>query len=97
MSNTGYRGRTLGDGYQAIPLILRSANRKSVLELHNQTGEDACPEQSDRNVDAQLKRQIIGRQAVVTVTNGRLDGSTEASPEFITGLAEVLGTWAPLF
>lgn len=40
-----------------IPLILRSANRKSVLELHNRTGEDACPEQRDGNVDAHLKRQ----------------------------------------
>jgi thiamine phosphate synthase YjbQ (UPF0047 family) len=45
--------------------------------LHNRTGED--------NADAHLKRQIMGREVVVAVTNGRLDGSTE--------LAEVFGTW----
>ena len=33
--------------------------------LHNRTGED--------NGDAHLKRQIMGRQAVVAVTEGRLD------------------------
>ena len=32
---------------------------------HNRTGED--------NADAHLKRQIIGREVVVAVTNGRLD------------------------
>ncbi|HMJ91981.1 MAG TPA: YjbQ family protein [Candidatus Acidoferrum sp.] len=32
---------------------------------HNQTGED--------NADAHLKRQIIGREVVVAITNGRLD------------------------
>ena len=33
--------------------------------LHNQTGED--------NGDAHLKRQIMGREVVVAVTEGRLD------------------------
>ena len=33
--------------------------------LHNRTGED--------NADAHLKRQIMGREVVVAVTNGRLD------------------------
>ena len=33
--------------------------------LHNRTGED--------NGDAHLKRQIMGREAVVAVTDGRLD------------------------
>jgi secondary thiamine-phosphate synthase enzyme len=33
--------------------------------LHNRTGED--------NGDAHLKRQIMGREAVVAVTEGRLD------------------------
>ena len=33
---------------------------------HNRTGED--------NADAHLKRQIMGREVVVAVTNGRLDG-----------------------
>ncbi len=32
---------------------------------HNRTGEDNC--------DAHLKRQIMGREVVVAVTNGRLD------------------------
>jgi len=32
---------------------------------HNRTGED--------NADAHLKRQIMGREVVVAVTNGRLD------------------------
>jgi secondary thiamine-phosphate synthase enzyme len=47
---------------------------------HNRTGED--------NADA-LKRQVMGREVVVAVTNGRLDGSTE--------LAEVFGTWERIF
>ena len=41
--------------------------------LHNRTGED--------NGDAHLKRQIMGREVVVAVTNGRLD----------------FGTWARIF
>jgi secondary thiamine-phosphate synthase enzyme len=41
--------------------------------LHNRTGE-ACPEPSRRdNADAHLKRQLMGREVVVAVTNGRLD------------------------
>lgn len=40
---------------------------------HNRTGED--------NGDAHLKRQIMGREVVVAVTNGRLD----------------LGTWEQIF
>ena len=32
---------------------------------HNDTGED--------NADAHIKRQIMGREVVVTITNGRLD------------------------
>jgi secondary thiamine-phosphate synthase enzyme len=36
--------------------------------LHNRTGED--------NADAHLKRQIMGREVVVAVTNGRLDFGT---------------------
>jgi secondary thiamine-phosphate synthase enzyme len=35
---------------------------------HNDTGED--------NVDAHIKRQIMGRQVVVAVTEGRLDFGT---------------------
>jgi secondary thiamine-phosphate synthase enzyme len=33
--------------------------------MHNQTGED--------NADAHLKRQIMGREVVIAVTNGKLD------------------------
>jgi secondary thiamine-phosphate synthase enzyme len=33
--------------------------------LHNRTGED--------NADAHLKRQVMGREAVVAVTDGKLD------------------------
>jgi len=40
---------------------------------HNRTGED--------NGDAHLKRQIMGREIVVAITNGRLD----------------LGTWEQIF
>ncbi len=40
---------------------------------HNRTGED--------NADAHLKRQVMGREVVVAVTNGRLD----------------LGTWERIF
>jgi secondary thiamine-phosphate synthase enzyme len=36
--------------------------------LHNRTGED--------NADAHLKRQIMGREVVVAVTDGRLDFGT---------------------
>jgi len=33
--------------------------------MHNRTGED--------NADAHMKRQVMGREVVVAVTNGRLD------------------------
>jgi secondary thiamine-phosphate synthase enzyme len=40
---------------------------------HNRTGE-ACPERSRRNNgDAHLKRQVMGREVVVAITDGRLD------------------------
>jgi thiamine phosphate synthase YjbQ (UPF0047 family) len=40
---------------------------------HNLTGE-ACPERSRRdNGDAHLKRQVMGREVVVAVTDGRFD------------------------
>lgn len=41
--------------------------------LHNRTGED--------NADAHLKRQVMGREVVVAITEGRLD----------------LGTWEQIF
>jgi secondary thiamine-phosphate synthase enzyme len=36
--------------------------------LHNRTGED--------NADAHLKRQVMGREVVVAITDGRLDFGT---------------------
>jgi secondary thiamine-phosphate synthase enzyme len=48
---------------------------------HNDTGED--------NADAHLKRQVMGREVVVAVTNGRLDG--------FAWLAEIFGTWERIF
>jgi len=36
--------------------------------LHNRTGED--------NADAHMKRQVMGREVVVAVTNGRMDFGT---------------------
>jgi thiamine phosphate synthase YjbQ (UPF0047 family) len=47
--------------------------------------EDACPERSDRNADAHLKRQVMGREVVVAVTGGRLDG--------FAVLTRTFGTW----
>jgi thiamine phosphate synthase YjbQ (UPF0047 family) len=44
---------------------------------HNDTGED--------NADAHLKRQIMGREVVVAVTNGRQDG--------FALLIRTFGTW----
>jgi thiamine phosphate synthase YjbQ (UPF0047 family) len=41
--------------------------------LHNRTGED--------NADAHLKRQVMGREVVVAVTDGRLDGFAKGSPK----------------
>ena len=35
---------------------------------HNRTGED--------NADAHLKRQVMGREVVVAITNGKLDFGT---------------------
>jgi len=40
----------------------------SAQYLHNRTGED--------NADAHLKRQVMGRETVVAVTEGRLDFGT---------------------
>jgi secondary thiamine-phosphate synthase enzyme len=37
----------------------------TVQYKHNETGED--------NADAHLKRQIMGREVVVAITNGKLD------------------------
>jgi thiamine phosphate synthase YjbQ (UPF0047 family) len=44
---------------------------------HNDTGED--------NADAHMKRQVMGSEVVVAVTNGRLDG--------FALLTRTFGTW----
>ena len=43
----------------------RAARRRSSQYRHNRTGED--------NADAHLKRQIMGREVVVAITDGKLD------------------------
>jgi len=44
----------------------RLATHESIDQYeHNKTGED--------NADAHLKRQVMGREGVVAITNGRLD------------------------
>jgi secondary thiamine-phosphate synthase enzyme len=48
---------------------------------HNRTGED--------NTDAHLKRQVMGREVVVAVTNGRLDG--------FALLTRTFGAWERIF
>jgi secondary thiamine-phosphate synthase enzyme len=48
---------------------------------HNRTGED--------NADAHLKRQIMGYEVVVAVTNGQLDG--------FAVLTRTFGTWERIF
>jgi secondary thiamine-phosphate synthase enzyme len=40
-------------------------NASSSVYQHNRTGED--------NADAHMKRQIMGREVVVAITNGKLD------------------------
>lgn len=51
--------RTLIDGWEKL------APYSPKNYLHNSTGED--------NADAHLKRQVMGREVVVAITNGRLD------------------------
>jgi hypothetical protein len=63
------------------PRRRRPRGSRSKDRGHNRTGEDASPERSDRNADAHLKRQIMGREVVVAVTNGYLD----------------IGTWERIF
>ena len=65
----------------SVFLSLRSGQASTTTpakgRLHNDTGED--------NADALLKRQIMGREVVVAVTNGRLDG--------FALLTRTFGTW----
>ena len=43
----------------------RRSTRRPARYAHNRTGED--------NADAHMKRQIMGREVVVAITNGTLD------------------------
>ena len=79
--NDDERGLRADEGLRASPSGLedvRSKLRQVRYELisryrHNRTGE-ACPERSRRNNgDAHLKRQVMGREVVVAITDGRLD------------------------
>jgi secondary thiamine-phosphate synthase enzyme len=51
--------------YQVWLEKLAPFNADPNVYRHNRTGED--------NADAHLKRQIMGREVVVAITNGRLD------------------------
>ena len=53
--------RTTRRGSRAWP---RSIPRRPATS-HNRTGED--------NADAHMKRQVMGREVVVAITNGKLD------------------------
>ena len=57
---------------------------------HNRTGED--------NADAHLKRQVMGREVVVAITDGRFDDSAEPSGRASgRGLVKVFGPWEQIF
>ena len=58
--------------------------------MHNRTAEDACPSLTGTPTRTRSGTQlgglrVMGREVVVAVTNGRLDGFAE--------LAEISGTW----
>jgi thiamine phosphate synthase YjbQ (UPF0047 family) len=63
-------------------LVLRKFYDPTSQYPHNRTG--------DANADAHLKRQIMGREVVVLVTNGKLDlGPWEhISTESLMGIAQ---------
>jgi thiamine phosphate synthase YjbQ (UPF0047 family) len=77
-------------GLEDVRSKLRQAPHEPISRYcHNRTGE-ACPERSRRNNgDAHLKRQVMGREVVVAITDGRFDDSTE--------LVEVFGPWEQIF
>ena len=60
-------------GLSSLPMFTKNGSKSvqlhGVIALdqywHNRTGED--------NADAHLKRQVMGREVVVAVTDGRLD------------------------
>ena len=71
----GTRGRIRRSAHHDYEVWLERLAPHAPIEQywHNRTGED--------NADAHLKRQVMGREVVVAVTNGRLD----------------LGTWERIF
>jgi secondary thiamine-phosphate synthase enzyme len=61
-------GTDPGECHEYHTPLFHQRRRRPKCRLHNRTGED--------NADAHLKRQIMGREVVVAVTNGRLDFGT---------------------
>jgi secondary thiamine-phosphate synthase enzyme len=57
--------RGLIQDYDAWLEELAPFDASSTTYLHNRTGED--------NADAHMKRQLMGREVVVAVTDGKLD------------------------
>ena len=57
--------RGLHKDYAAWLEKIAPFNADPRVYAHNQTGED--------NADAHMKRQVMGREVVVAITNGRLD------------------------
>jgi secondary thiamine-phosphate synthase enzyme len=57
--------RGLQDDYKAWLEHLAPFDPSPARYHHNATGED--------NADAHLKRQVMGREVVVAITNGKLD------------------------
>ena len=58
----------LHQDYEAWLEKLAPFNASAKVYAHNRTGED--------NADAHMKRQIMGREVVVAITNGKLDFGT---------------------
>ena len=74
--------RAIPSGLEDVRSKLRQATHEPISRYrHNRTGEG--------NSDAHLKRQIMGREVVVAITDGRFDDSTE--------LIEVFGPWEQIF
>jgi len=79
----------------------RPRGRRPKGRLHNRTGQACLRQASVLNSVREQRRctpeaernwhelRVMGREVVVAITNGRLDGSTE--------LAEVFGTWERIF
>ena len=54
----------------------RRSTRPAQGPVAQPDGRGRLSERSDRTADAHLKRQVMGREVMVAVTNGRLDFGT---------------------